>query len=119
MLRRGPLATRRVEEVFPLLLDLAKRQPLAGVINALGSFRRPESIPCLISALSEDYSRRAAEAALLQLGSKARRALLARQSGPCRQPSGRARRAAGHGAVLFSYWRGSASRPASGREFAI
>jgi hypothetical protein len=70
------LATRRVEEVFPLLLDLAKRQPLAGVINALGSFRRPESIPCRITALAEDYSRRAAEAALLQLGSKAGTALL-------------------------------------------
>jgi hypothetical protein len=70
------LATRRVEEVFPLLMDLAKRQPLAGVINALGSFQRRESIPCLIRALSEDYSRRAAEAALLQLGSKARTALL-------------------------------------------
>jgi HEAT repeat protein len=34
------------ERVFPLLLDLAKRQPLAGVIDALGSFRRPEAIPC-------------------------------------------------------------------------
>lgn len=36
------------ERAFPLLLELAKRQPLAGVIEALGSFRRPETIPCLI-----------------------------------------------------------------------
>jgi hypothetical protein len=64
------------ERVFPLLLELAKRQPLAGVIDALGSYRRSEAIPCLISALSEDYSRRAAEAALLRLGSRARPALL-------------------------------------------
>jgi hypothetical protein len=64
------------ERIFPLLLDLARRQPLAGVIEALGSYRRCEAIPCLISALSEDYSRRAAEAALLRLGSKARSALL-------------------------------------------
>jgi hypothetical protein len=64
------------ERIFPLLLDLAKCQPLAGVIDALGSHRRSEAIPCLISALSEDYSRRAAEAALLRLGSRARPALL-------------------------------------------
>lgn len=64
------------ERIFPLLLDLAKRQPLAGVIDALGSYRRSEAIPCLISALSEDYSRRAAEAALLRLGPRARPALL-------------------------------------------
>ncbi len=63
------------ERIFPLLLDLARRQPLAGVIDALGSYRRSEAIPCLISALSEDYSRRAAEAALLRLGSRARPAL--------------------------------------------
>jgi HEAT repeats len=70
------LADFRDKRVFPLLLELAERQPLAGAIDALGSFRRPEAIPCLIRALSEDYSRRAAEAALLQLGSKARSALL-------------------------------------------
>jgi hypothetical protein len=64
------------ERIFPLLLDLAKRQPLAGVIDALGSYRRPEAVPCLISALSEDHSRRAAEAALFRLGSRARPALL-------------------------------------------
>jgi hypothetical protein len=76
------LVDSRDERVFPLLLELAKRQPLAGVIEALGSFRRPEVIPCLIAALSEDYSRQAAEAALLRIGPNARPALLRAASRP-------------------------------------
>ena len=70
------LVDSRDDRVLPRLLELAKRQPLAGVIDALGSYRRAEAIPCLITALSEDYSRRAAEVALLRMGPKARPALL-------------------------------------------
>jgi hypothetical protein len=70
------------ERIFPLLLDLAKRQPLAGVVDALGSRRRSEAIPCLIIALSEEYSRGAAEAALLRLGSRAGPALLSAATRP-------------------------------------
>lgn len=70
------LAANRDVRVFPLMLQLAKRQPLAGVIDALGSFRRSEALPYLIRALREDYSRRAAEAALLRMGPRARVALL-------------------------------------------
>jgi len=88
------------ERVFPLLLELAERQPLAGVIDALGSFRRSEATPSLIKALSEDYSRRAGEIALLQMGSRARAALLRAASRPTpsaeweTQTSRRARRSA-------------------------
>jgi len=88
------------ERVFPLLLELAERQPLAGVIDALGSFRRSEATPSLIKALSEDYSRRAGEIALLQMGSRARAALLMAASRPApsaeweAQTSLRARRSA-------------------------
>ncbi|HEX2353310.1 MAG TPA: hypothetical protein VHJ16_11045 [Xanthobacteraceae bacterium] len=35
------------ERVFPISLGLAKRQPQAGVIDALGSCPRAEAIPCL------------------------------------------------------------------------
>jgi hypothetical protein len=88
------------ERVFPLLLELANRQPLAGVIDALGSFRRAEAIPCLIKALYEDYGRRAAETALLRMGPSALSALLRTASRPApsaeweSQSSRRARRSA-------------------------
>ena len=39
------LADNREERVLPLLLELAKRQPLEGVIDALGSFRCAQAIP--------------------------------------------------------------------------
>jgi HEAT repeat protein len=88
------------ERVFPLLLESAKRQPLVGVVEALGSFRRAEAIPCLIGALYEDYGRRAAEAALLRMGPKALPALLTAAAHPApsaeweSQSSRRARRSA-------------------------
>ena len=63
--------------VFDLLLALAKRKILPGVVAALGTFHRVESTPCLVAALAEDESRSSAEAALLDLGAKAREALAA------------------------------------------
>jgi hypothetical protein len=70
------VARYREEQVFQLLLTLARYRPLPGVIAALGKFDRPESIPCLIDALLEDECRPAAEAALDRLGPSARLALL-------------------------------------------
>jgi hypothetical protein len=58
------------------LLELAKTRPLAGVVEALGSFRRSETVHILVKALSEDHLRPAAEAALPRLGTRARPALL-------------------------------------------
>ena len=58
----------REEHVFQLLLSLAKRQHLAGVIAALGSYQRPEAIPDLIGALEADDCRLVAEAALRKIG---------------------------------------------------
>jgi HEAT repeat protein len=67
----------RDERVFRLLLRLAERASLTGVIAALGSFGRAEAIPWLIAALEDDGSRSTAEVALRRLGRAARPALMA------------------------------------------
>jgi len=69
------LANVREERVFQLLLKLAQRPSLTGVIQAIGMFERPEAIPFLINALEEDASRQAAEMALKRIGRGARSAL--------------------------------------------
>lgn len=72
------------ERVFRLLLHLAQRAALTGVIDALGAYRRVEAIPALIAALEDDASRGSAEAALVKMGRAARTALImsARQRRP-------------------------------------
>jgi putative (di)nucleoside polyphosphate hydrolase len=64
------------DRLFEVLLGIAKRRSLTGVIEALGAFRRQEAIPCLVAALAEDTARPAAEAAFLDLGAASRPALL-------------------------------------------
>lgn len=71
------VAKRPDEQVFHLLLDLARRPCLTGVIGALGSFNRVEAIPSLIDALEEDASRLTAEKALMRFGILVRHALMA------------------------------------------
>lgn len=71
------LAGPHDERVFELLLRLAKRSSLTGVIGALGAFGRAEAIPLLVDALEDDASRATAEAALRRLGKSSRRALIA------------------------------------------
>ena len=74
-----------VERVFRLLLHLAQRPALTGVIDALGAYRRVEAIPALIAALEDDASRGSAEAALMKIGRAARTALIT--SARARRPS--------------------------------
>lgn len=62
------LAARQTEEVFRALLRLAGERILPGVIEALGSFRRPETVSLFITALGDDLCRIAAEQALRQVG---------------------------------------------------
>jgi PBS lyase HEAT-like repeat len=62
------LASVREQHVFELLLRLAQRPELTGVIRALSAFGRLEAIPVLIHALEDDSSRQAAEVALKRLG---------------------------------------------------
>jgi len=63
--------------VYELLLDLARRRPLSGVLVGLGSFLRDESLAVFIDALQEDDLRLTAEAILRSFGTKARSALTA------------------------------------------
>ena len=56
------------EEVFQLLLGLARERCLPGALEALGEFQRPEAVPCLVEALEDDVCRRTAEEALLKIG---------------------------------------------------
>ena len=64
------------EETFACLMRLTERGCLAGVVDALGEFRREETIPIFIHALGEDFCRASAERALKKLGAAARFALL-------------------------------------------
>ena len=70
------LANARDQHVFELLLRLARRPALTGIVGALGAFENVDAIPVLIDALEEDASRRTAEAALRKLGRSARASLL-------------------------------------------
>jgi hypothetical protein len=71
------LSRRRDQEVLDVLLELAKKPSLTGVIGALGTFRDIKTIQPLVYALEDDASRPTAEAALKRLGSGARTALIA------------------------------------------
>jgi hypothetical protein len=61
----------RYERAYQVLLALAGRRTLPGVIAGLGSFRRPEVIPHVIVALEEDDCRYAAERILRDFGEAA------------------------------------------------
>ena len=62
------LAQWHTEDVFQLLLTLARQRLLAGVITTLGSFRRAEALPVLERALEDDIARPAAEESLAKFG---------------------------------------------------
>jgi HEAT repeat protein len=74
------IARSHAEWAFRLLLDLASRRLLSGLISGLGSFKRREAIPQLIGALAEDDVRMTAEAALRQIGNPAKAQLIAAAS---------------------------------------
>jgi hypothetical protein len=60
------IARWKTDEVFQLLLSLADKRVLPGVIWALGEFRRPEALPRLEQALEDDVARPAAEEAFVK-----------------------------------------------------
>lgn len=62
---------------FQRLLTLAATRRLAGAIELLGGFRRPEALPCLVAALVDDVVRPTAEAAIRLYGRAAGPALIA------------------------------------------
>jgi hypothetical protein len=59
------------DEAYPILVAVARRYPVQEVIEALGYYRRAESIPLLAAALADDFSRPAAEQAFRLLGQTA------------------------------------------------
>jgi hypothetical protein len=71
------VARWRSDDVFQLLLSLAERRVLSGVITGLGEFRRPEALPILERALEDDVARPAAEEAFAHFGSRAIDTLIA------------------------------------------
>jgi HEAT repeat protein len=62
------IARWETDEVFQLLLSLADKRVLPGVIWALGEFRRAEALPRLERALEDDVARPAAEEAFIKFG---------------------------------------------------
>lgn len=71
------LAASGSEDAFERLRQIAGEHPhLIGVVEALGSYQRPEAIPELVGALVEDGSRPAAEQALVAISDPAIPALV-------------------------------------------
>jgi len=62
------LAAVTSEEAYQSLLRVARWRSLAGPIEVLGEYRRPEVIPVLIRALEDDAARSSAEGALSNFG---------------------------------------------------
>jgi HEAT repeat protein len=69
------LSKWRTGDIYQALLTLSERKMLLGLIEALSEFKRPESIPCFVRALEDDFYRSAAEEAFLKIGATACRAL--------------------------------------------
>jgi hypothetical protein len=69
------LAGWGTDEVFDLLTRLASHRLAPGFIDALGTFRRAESIPIFDRALEDDLAREPAEKAFRELGKRAADAL--------------------------------------------
>jgi hypothetical protein len=63
------------ESMFRTLMELSKRRTLAGLIDALVEYKRPECIPYFEHALEDDYYRPAAERAFVKLGAMSRETL--------------------------------------------
>lgn len=57
----------RHEEVFRVLLDATKQRATEGLLEALGEFRRPESIPLMFELLGDDLCRAQATKSLLMI----------------------------------------------------
>ncbi len=69
------ISRARSEKTYRVLLELARRRPLPGVLEALGEFQREEVIPLLTAALEDDVARGSAEDVLKRFGIAASRDL--------------------------------------------
>jgi hypothetical protein len=66
----------RTEDVFQCLVSAGTDHLLPGIVEALGKFRRPETMPYFLWALGDSICRSCAEEAIRNLGEAARTALL-------------------------------------------
>ncbi|HTX37913.1 MAG TPA: hypothetical protein VME43_22945 [Bryobacteraceae bacterium] len=76
------LSAWRDDQTFEILLTVARRRQLPGVIETLAGFGRVEAMPCLDRALEDDLCRGAAEDGFRKLGPAARGALLVSAATP-------------------------------------
>jgi hypothetical protein len=83
------LAATLDDEAYPILVAVARRYPVPGVIEALGYYSRAESIPILVAALADDLGRPPAEQAFRMLGQAALPALVETASRPVAKVSER------------------------------
>lgn len=70
------LTAWRTDDVFEILLTLAIRRPIPGVIEALGEFERRDAVPVLLHALEDDFCRPWAETALDRVADRDRDLLI-------------------------------------------
>ncbi|MGA9883454.1 MAG: hypothetical protein WBQ34_07030 [Candidatus Acidiferrales bacterium] len=66
------LARWQSDEVFECLHEVSLGQLLPGIVEALGSFRRPEAMPYFLRALGDGICRSCAEEAIRKLGETAK-----------------------------------------------
>lgn len=74
------------EEVYCALKDFSDTRLLPGLVEALGTFRRVETIPYFLWALGDDDCREAGEEALRNVGAAARPALVKAAITPAPSP---------------------------------
>lgn len=70
------LARLRTDEMFQFLVDLGHRKLLAGVVDALREFRRPEALPLFLKALEDDVCRPSAEEGIRAIAASEKPVLL-------------------------------------------
>lgn len=70
------LASWPTEDVLKTLMHIAQSRTLAGVLDALGRFGRPEATPYFVEALEDGLCRSVAEDALRKLGALAKPELI-------------------------------------------
>ena len=66
------LARWRTEEIFQFLMKLGQQRMLAGVVDALREFDRPEAAPLFLRALEDDVCRPIGEEALRRIAAMCR-----------------------------------------------
>ena len=89
------LAPWHTDDVYEGLLRGLRRRRLPGLIETIGEFGRPESVPDLVAALEDDFCRSSAEDALRKIGEAAHSVMIEAARTP--DPSGASESASSRG----------------------